>query len=223
MQSCDYFIAIYTHQCKSYCHNKFYDNLKHLDYNDYSINIVDNTTVSDKYYAQLSSTFFDIDNLSFNIHKISIDQEPEEGRFHRSIVESVNFLRDRFLTTDAKYFVIIESDVIVPKNLLNLFDEVVDSEYSAIGGIYYNNYHQKEWFDSSHCELLDHSNGPTLLSGCTLYKRDVIERFSFRYEQSNLYAFPDTCICNDMMNAKMRLANYTKIKCQHLPGKLTFD
>ena len=102
------------------------------------------------------------------------------------VLDSVNFLRDKFLQSSCKYFLIIESDVVPPIDCLERFEEVIDSA-DIIGGIYYRGHHKDEWFNEDHKELID----SVVYSGCTLYKRNVIEQIPFNLDYNNLGMFPD--------------------------------
>ena len=155
------------------------------------------------------------------VHHLEIPTEPGHTRFQRVVTESANYIRDYFLLGEWKYLVIIESDVIVPKSLLNLFDEAMSmaDNWGAIGGYYYRGFHDYEkWgkypYVNKECTSLEKTQH--VLSGCTVYHRDVIEQFDFRYDERNLEPFPDAWICYDInKHTTKNLYNYPKIICAH--------
>jgi hypothetical protein len=211
----DFFIAIYTNQCKNYCDQQFFKNLFQSDIGDAGVHIVDNS-IDEEYIKSLQNL---ISPLSQNcsIDHIIVSREDKQTLFLRNVTESVNFLRDMFLRTNCKYFVILESDVMPPPDWLQSFNEVIDRA-DVIGGIYYPGFHTPEMFS------LPDTFQPThhVLSGCALYKREIIEKIPFRWSTENLGAFPDAWLSYDSgrNGNNFKLANYSKIKCKHfhLPG-----
>jgi hypothetical protein len=213
----DFFIAIYTNQCKNYCDQQFFKNLFQSDIGDAGVHIVDNS-IDEEYVKSLQNL---ISPLSQNcsIDHIIVSREDKQTLFLRNVTESVNFLRDMFLKTSCKYFVILESDVLPPQNWLHSFNEVIEKA-DIIGGIYYKGFHSTEMFSLPDEFQFTHH----VLSGCALYKREVIERIPFRWSLENRGAFPDAWICYDSSRNgnNFKLANYSKIKCKHLdkPGSM---
>ena len=182
----------------------FFDNLLSCDIEGADIQIVDNSVTED-FSIELS------EKIGRNVHHINVSRYDPSTQFLRNVTESVSYLREMFLKTDKKYFVIVESDVLPPKNFLDLFMEVID-DADIIGGVYYAGIHRQELFENDIFEETPH-----VLSGCTLYKREVIEKIPFRWGTDNLGAFPDAWICYDTgrKGNNFRLANYSKIKCGH--------
>lgn len=208
----DFFIAIYTNECKEYCDGKFFHHLFSTDIGNAHLHIIDNT-INTTYMSNLKALC-----VGRNVHHINVQRNEDETQFVRNVAESVSFLRDIFLKTDCKYFVIVESDVLPPHNWLHYFLEVIDKA-DIIGGIYYKGFHPQEFFDSEEAIFQETNH---VLSGCTLYKREVIEKIPFRWSPENMAAFPDAWICYDSGQYGFRKANYSKIKCDHLekPGSM---
>ena len=205
----DFFIAVYTHEVKSYCDMEFFSNIANFTLKDYELHVVDNTSHLE-YIEKLGHLFESIGLYPKSITHIDVPTEPYVSCFQRKVCDSVNALRDKFLESDCKYFVIIESDVIPPIDVLETFLSVID-EGDIIGGIYYEDRHLDEWFDPEHKEIID----DVVFSGCTLYKRDVIESIKFRIAQYDGVHFPDTIMSIDAHNAGHRRILYTGIKCKH--------
>jgi hypothetical protein len=205
----DFFIAVYTHEVKSYCDIEFFSNIANFALKDYELHVVDNTSHLE-YTEKLKNICDSLGLKPESITHIDISEEPAISSFQRKVCDSVNFLRDKFLESGCKYFVIIESDVISPIDVLEKFLSVID-EGDIIGGIYYEGRHLNEWFDPEHNEIID----DVVFSGCTLYKRDVIESIKFRIAQYDGVHFPDTIMSIDACNAGYRRVLYTGIKCKH--------
>jgi hypothetical protein len=198
------FVAVYTNKCKQYCDQKFFSEIQQLSYPDYSINVADNS--SDPTY---------IDRLKLlcpkaSVEHIVVEREPKETLFLRNVCLSANRLRDLFLASNSEYFIIFESDVIPPKNVIEMFEEVIN-DADIIGGIYYKGFHSENEFNSNNLQYVSH-----VLSGCTLYKRTVLQKIPFRWSEEEKGKFPDAFISFDAYDKGFRLANYCKIKCQHL-------
>lgn len=204
----DVFIAIYTHVCKTYCDSEFFKNLFDSDIGNAAVMVVDNSMGVD-YLEKLKT----LCGNRARVEHIDVSREDQRTLFLRNVTDSLTVLRQAFLDGPYKYFIILESDVIPEKDWLHSFMEVKDKA-GIIGGIYYAEFHGQHLFTKG--ELLEYTTHA--LSGCTLYNREVIERFPFRWSESKLDAFPDAWISYDARSNGFRVANYTKIQCQHLGG-----
>lgn len=210
----DYFIAIYTNKVKDYCDKEFFARINELK-GDAHVSVVDNT-IGKEYHKRLTK-------MGQNVRMISVPKEPERTQFLRNVEASVNDLRQEFLEGDWKYFLIIESDVIPPANLLERLDKSIEDiegwqkrpegpkPWGALGAIYYQGFHSFE-LDGKYA--VDH-----VLSGCTVYKRELIARLPFRWSEQELGAFPDAYMSYDASNAGYSLWNDHDIKCEHLHAK----
>lgn len=224
----DYFIAIYTNAVKDYCDKEFFERIRDLS-NGNQIHVIDNTsniiisgrrnriktTILDShvYFEKLKQL---CNSEKFNVYHIDVPIEPKISQMHRNIAQSANFIRDIFLKTNLKKFLIIESDVIPPVDLLNRFDkdiETLPSDWGMLGALYY---------DPAICNLGFHRRDikglqrkQHVLSGCTVYKRELIEKYPFRYDEKQLNAFPDAFIAMDS-NKEYSLWDDHDIICGHL-------
>lgn len=196
------FVAVYTNKVKSYCDVQFFNALQN-NISKEQIYIVDNTNDSGVYTSQLKNI------IDCSIINLDIPEQPEATKFHRKVAESVLYLRDIFLKSDYKYFLIVESDVILPANTIDTLLENIEAlpeDTGAVGALYYEGYHNYELMG------LQYTNH--VLSGCTLYKRSMIEKYPFRYQEDYLQAFPDAFICIDAIN-EFKYYNNHQIKCVH--------
>jgi hypothetical protein len=205
----DFFIAIYTNQCKSYCDQQFFRNLFQSDIGDAQVHIVDNS-IDGEYAENLKNLIYPLSN-NCSITHIAVSRDDVNTLFLRNVTESVSFLRNVFLGTLCKYFITLESDVIPPQNWLQSFNDVIDCA-DIIGGIYYTGMHPPDMFIAPDKFVYT----DLVLSGCTLYKRHIIEKFPFRWDANLIACFPDGWMSADARNAGYKLADYSAIKCQHL-------
>lgn len=219
-----YFIATYTNWCKEYCDEQFFKRLGELQ-SDNDVMIVNNTDPDkNNYYDRL------VDLVFYYLKSATIlDAYPGlmEHQFHHNVNESLKLIRDKFLQSCSKYLLLIESDVIPPVDLLERFDEDIDyieafgestkeMNWGVIGALYYHGFHnfKEDGLWSTH----------HVLSGCTVYKREVIERYPFRISADNWAAFPDAWICDDINKEGIySLWNDHDIRCEHIeytsPGR----
>jgi hypothetical protein len=202
----DVFIAIYTNECKSYCDYNFFNHLFDTNMNGSSVNVVDNS-FKQEYTDRLKRICED----NADVWHIDIDKTDVKTQFQRNVTESLLSLRDKFLGGDWKYFVILESDVLPKdKDWLKYLLEATD-QADIIGGLYYKGFHGPELWEGEPRVIRTHH----VLSGCTLYKREVILKFPFRWSMDNIGAFPDAWISVDA-GQEFKLANYTKVVCDHI-------
>lgn len=219
-----YFIATYTNWCKEYCDEQFFKRLGEIA-GDHPVMIADNTD-PDIFDYQVRLSSLSIEYIRRSIINFTFPGKLER-QFHHNVNESLRVIRERFLKSDAKYLLLIESDVIPPVDLLERFDDSIDfiewfgddtkeMNWGAIGALYYNGFHdfKKGGMWSTH----------HVLSGCTVYKREVIERYPFRISADNWAAFPDAWICDDInKDGIYSLWNDHDIRCEHIehtsPGR----
>ena len=208
-----YLLSTYTHEVKKYCDELFFERFCSYD--------CDKVVVDNSQGMEYTTRLRELTEL--NVIHVDVPVEPRDTRFQRNVTDSANIVRSEFLFGDYKYLIIIESDVLPPKNLLTLFDEAMEmadkmpfSEWAAIGGLYYYG-----WPDHDKGRgKIELEKTHHVLSGCTVYKRDVIEQFPFRWSMENVGAFPDAWICHDINeNLDRSLYNYKKIICEHMTNK----
>jgi hypothetical protein len=202
-----FYIATYTHEVKDYCSEKFYKNLDDIFYENKEIHVVDNTE-NEGHLQCIKNKLKKYNSLT----NLTVDYLPKHTLFLRRVSFSVNYLREKFLESDADYFFIIESDILVPPTICNLFLDAINiapTNWGIIGGLYYQGFH---YYSGKGLVEVHHA-----LSGCTIYKRDLIEKYPFRWSTDNLGAFPDAWICYDVnKDGIFKIFNYNEIQCQHL-------
>jgi hypothetical protein len=214
-----YFIAVYTNEVKDYCDESFFDNLFVLSRGE-TVFVIDNT-IGFNYYNKLKFSFLQKQYTNFELYHLNIPEYPKESQFHRNVCDSVNSLRDRYLETCLPYFLIVESDVEPPVDLLDKFENTInyldtsEPDWGIIGGLYYVGFHNYN-FDTT---LTSFERTHHCLSGCTLYKRKLIEHYQFRYNPKDLGPFPDAFICFDA-GKEFSFWNDHNVRCSHLYNHL---
>ena len=211
-----YFIAVYTNEVNDYCDEVFFDNLFCVSHGE-QVQVIDNS-IGDTYYVKLQNLFVQKGYDNFCINHLHVPEQPKESQFQRNVCDSVNNLRERFLReTGLPYFLILESDVVSPTDLLDKFEKSIgvldirNPDWGIIGGLYYQGFHNYDFDDrATSLERTHHC-----LSGCTIYKRELIEKYPFRYNPDDLGAFPDALISQDS-GKEFSLWNEHKIKCEHV-------
>jgi hypothetical protein len=211
-----YFIAVYTNEVKDYCDHPFFMNLSQLSCGQ-PVFVVDNT-IGAAYFTRLQNGCRQHNFTNFSVYHLDVPGDPKESQFQRNVCDSVNYLRQIFLDqTELPYFLIIESDVSPPADVLARFENSIDHlnanepEWGMIGGIYYQGFHNYQ-FDISHKSM---ERTGHCLSGCTVYRRDLIKKYPFRYDPARLGSFPDHLISYDA-GQEFSLWNDHLIQCDHL-------
>jgi hypothetical protein len=212
----DYFIAIYTHAVKAYCDEAFFHSV-HLLCRGLPVYIADNSP-DETYYRRLKDMFATRGYDSFYLFRVDVASLPAETQFLRNVCDSVNTLRDMFLREGGfPYFLILESDVVAPVDLLDRFDGAIDRltsqqpPWGIVGGLYYQGFHNYHF--SQRQTTLERTQH--VLSGCTVYRRELIRKYPFRFDPTWLGPFPDGWICHDS-RGEYSLWNEHQICCAHL-------
>jgi hypothetical protein len=196
------FIAVYTNKVKRYCDVQFFNALQNNVSTEH-IYVVDNTTDNGGYANELKNI------INCNIVNLDIPEYPESSKFHRKVAESVLYLRDIFLKSNYQYFGIVESDVIIPPNTIDTLlanIKAMPDDTGAVGALYYEGFHD---YNLTGIQYTNH-----VLSGCTIYKRAMIEKYPFRWQETYMQAFPDALICLDAIN-EFKYYNNHDLKCTH--------
>lgn len=202
----DFFVAIYTNQVKDYASEAFFEHI------DFPIGIVVDNSKSELYQDKLRKL------THLPVKRLLLEQNPRETLFQRNVAESVSLLREEFLKTDCKYFLILESDVIITptffdeisKSLEKLESLPFEKPWGALGCLYYEGFHD---YSKSGINPTHH-----VLSGATIYRREAIEKYKFRWSLENLGAFPDAWWSIDA-GLEYSLWNDHDIKLIHLHNK----
>jgi len=202
MDKSNVFVAVYTNKVKRYCDSEFFNALKNNIRTNH-IYVVDNTNDHGQYARDLQNI------INCDIVNLDIPEHPGETKFHRKVAESVLYLRHIFLKSNYEYFLIVESDVIIPKGTIDILLENIETmplDTGAVGALYYEGFHD---YKLKGIQYTNH-----VLCGCTIYKRSMIEKYPFRWQEDYLQAFPDALICIDAIN-EFKYYNNHELLCKH--------
>lgn len=211
-----FFICTYTNRVKDYCDTEFLDRLAKISKGIHPVLIVDNTNDDGEYSSRLITLTHKYPNI--NVSWLMVPSHPQESKFQRNVCQSVNLCRDEFLMSGCSHMLIIESDVLPPEDLLDRLEESVlfleGEDWGIVGGLYYKGFHDYS--------LRGINQTHHVLSGCSLYNRQLIVSTPFRYEPTALGAFPDAWMSVDATAKGFTLWNNHDILCEHLeisPGR----
>jgi GT2 family glycosyltransferase len=118
-------VASPTYEGMKYCEKEFAGSMAHLEYSNYDALIVDNSE-NDNYFDHLKETY---PNLS-----IIRDKSNEKDKMLR-LVHSRNIILDYAIKNNYDYVLMIDSDVIPPKNIIQ---ELLLCDKDIVSGLYYN-------------------------------------------------------------------------------------
>ena len=107
----DCFIAVYIHSAKQYCDEEFFKTLLESNIGNAQISIVDNSIGLD-YYSRVIDIVqkYKKENV-VNITHIDVPRDDPQHQFLINVTSSLTELRQQFLATSSKYFVILEADI----------------------------------------------------------------------------------------------------------------
>lgn len=117
-------VASATFEKMAYCEKEFIKSIKELTYPNYDILIVDNSKNLD-YSAHLKE---------FSGITVLHDNTQEEKSIDR-LISSRNKIIDYALKNSYDYILMLDSDVLLPKNAI---EELINTGKSLVSGIYYN-------------------------------------------------------------------------------------
>ncbi|MFH1456348.1 MAG: glycosyltransferase [archaeon] len=198
-----------------YCLDKFLDAVKKLDYDDFDLVIIDNSSSLD-YCDKLKSLGLNV------VHVIP-------GDFVRgTLVKCRNYLRSKALSEGYDYLFTVDSDVILPSDVLT---KLISHNKKVVCGLYYSRYKINGimmtlpvlWkFDGENIKFFlpeEVEKGQLLKiratgSGCMLIHKDILKDFEFRWDEK-IMAFDDVFFCEDLIKAGQDLYCDTSIKCFH--------
>lgn len=194
---------------------KFLDHVKKLDTD---ILFVDNSITGDYSYSLKSK--------GLNVIR---DKPKDDIRINR-IISGRNKIRDYFLEKDYEYLLFIDTDVLVPENTIEellkcnsdvssgiyLCNQVVKGKIMLLPTIYkfktettaktvlIKDIIQNQIFDIMVCGL-----------GCTLIKKEVLEKVSFHGLGDSKTDKEDVAFCLDARKQGFTLKANTAVKCGH--------
>lgn len=220
------FIATPVADVKEYCLYDFVEQCKNFSYPNLNILFCDNSKSS----------------IAHKMHESGIMCEYVEpkGLAIEYIAESQNLLRQRFLESDAEYFLSLECDVFVPLDIIEymiaqhalvyalpyfLYEEgredgMVDTalSFQTIDNAPFQQRRMRKISQKESFHTFNGKSNNTLIPalGCTLIHRSVIEKIKFRVEPKiNNMAFSDSYFFYDCKVNKIPVITDTSIIVEH--------
>lgn len=143
-------IACPTYEGKEYCFDKWIAAVKALDYPNKELLVVDNSPTLDFYNRWKNKVPM--------VH-LELDLTP-----NRRIAASMEYIRQQFLKSDAKYWFNVESDIMLPSQSLQFL--------LGLG--------EFDWYEH-HYPYRETPDGPHLLNGfgCTMFSKKVMQDCGF--------------------------------------------
>jgi GT2 family glycosyltransferase len=122
-------IASPTYDGMEYCFKEFIEHIKSIDYDNFDILIIDNSR-SKKFFRNIK----DIPRI-----KVIHDDTNEEKNMYR-LISSRNKIIDYALEKDYDYILMMDSDVIVPSNIIK---RLMSHKKEVCSGLYFNYFNIK--------------------------------------------------------------------------------
>lgn len=119
-------VACPTYEGMDYCFERFVQTIKSLDYKTYDILIIDNS-INKSYFSKINNTLEVI---------FLRDDNFEEDPWKR-VVSSRNKILDYALENNYDYVLMMDPDVIPPKNIIT---ELIKDDKELVSGLYFNRF-----------------------------------------------------------------------------------
>lgn len=218
-------VGVCTYEGKDYIWEHFKKAMESFSYPNYDVMIVDNSR-SGKYAKKLRKE----SPKDWVIEKIP---RPENTRIGHE--QSLNKIRDYFLSSDYDYLLIVESDLLPP---MDTIERKLSTGCSVIGSIYYIGHAKDPKRAPSPCLFKRVNNKTNILSaeegwgmygtgvrrihgcglGTTLVHRSIIERFPFKHYLGNPPKHADVLFFMDLENNGVPVHVDTDVIVPHFPS-----
>jgi GT2 family glycosyltransferase len=212
-----------TYSGKDYIFKEFYQALVNIDYDNYDYLIIDNTDDNGAYQKQLQSQGY------YHIHRV-----PRGGNSRQALVNAQNYARQYALDNHYDYVLSVESDLIVPSDIIKRF---LAYDVPVVGALYYIGIEVKVpcVFFVTMKGLMKGTRLITLEEakvfpntglrrvhgvglGCTLIKREVLEKFTFWHDERFTDKHSDVYLFMELENAHIPVYCDTNITVPHYPS-----
>jgi glycosyltransferase involved in cell wall biosynthesis len=227
-------IGIVTYEGKDYIFPKCYEAVQNIDYHNYHILIVDNSSTMNYYHKMIQR--------GYSKNNCTIKHITRAKNSRDTLSDSQNYIRKYALENDYDYVLFVESDLVPPpdslKRLLNHGKLVVGSVYWLEGSNFLGTKGRIPciFFTKSH-ELgvtgtrliypeelqkflntgLRNCHGCGL--GCTLIHKNIIKQFPFWTDERFDNKHSDVYLYMDLHNARIPVFIDTDLTVPHYPSK----
>lgn len=219
-----------TSDSKAYCLDQYLAGLKSLTYKNFEVCLVDNSK-SEDYYKLLQTRAKEFEKETGKRFSVLCDGVQIEKARQR-VVFCRNILRKKALDEGFDYFFSLEQDVIPPPDIT---ERLLSHQKEICGGAYLNLMPTGNVSAVAFCFDSEENRKNALLTplglmnlfpsrlmevdatgvGCLLIHRSVLEKISFRVEESST-AFDDIFFCRDARNASYKVFLDSSMFCLHL-------
>jgi cellulose synthase/poly-beta-1,6-N-acetylglucosamine synthase-like glycosyltransferase len=206
----------------SYCWDQFSSRLQELSYENYDLFFVDNSK---------TPSFFE----KIKVQGLSVRKTPHLHRIRDMVVRDHNIIREKVLDEKYDYLLILDQDVVPPKDVI---EKLIVHDKDVVSALFFGHHDVGEgdvrpmpfaWVFSK--EIGDWENtgylldseiwDPQLLKiafagmGCILIKRKVLEKVKFRYKLE-MDAWDDRWLGVDVWVNGFEFWLDNTVKCKHL-------
>ena len=211
-----------------YCFDKFINNIKNLTYPNYEILLVDNSK-EEKFYNKIK------------LLNIKVIRMLHYEKMRDRVTNAHNKLREHALKENYDYLLILDQDIIPPKNVI---EKLIFHNKDAISALYFGHHDvngenlimpfawsfmEKKGFWG----IVGYINDQAIQSdnlieiafagmGCILLNKKVLEKIKFRYDP-NIEAWDDRWLGYDLSKEGFKFYLYPKVVCKHLYLKRPFN
>tara|TARA_Y100000310_G_scaffold343097_1_gene449171 strand:+ start:1024 stop:1737 length:714 start_codon:yes stop_codon:yes gene_type:complete len=209
-------------QWYEYCFDEFSNRLKELTYGNYDIFFVDN--------SKDVEFFSKVKEKGFNVRKT-----PHLFRIRDMVTRDHNIIRDRFLEGDYDYLLILDQDVVPPKDVI---EKLMAHDKDVVSALFFGHHDigggeirvmPFAWVFSKEIGNWEHTGylidkeiwEPQLLKiafagmGCILIQKKVLEKFEFRYSR-DIDAWDDRWLGVDVWANGFEFYLDNTVKCKHM-------
>ena len=212
-----------------YCFKEFINNIKNLTYKNYDILLVDN--------SKKENFFNKIKSLNINVIRI-----PYFEKMRDRVTNAHNKLREYVLKENYDYLLILDQDIIPPKDVI---EQLIFHNKDAISALYFGHHNittgenkimpfawtfimkEGHWSKVRYLNDMEIRNRAVLEiafagMGCVLLSRNILEKIQFRYDK-DIEAWDDRWLGYDIHKLGFKYYLDPRVKCKHLYLKRPFD
>lgn len=179
-----YLIAICAVGAANYCDLVFFERI-HAIAKGNQVCIVFGAD-EEAYYSKIVAAFNKYRN--FHFHYVNAATGDTHSSLEQNASAAMHLLRDKFVESGLPYFLFINNDAFVPRGLLKKFERAIsylentDPNWGILGGLYHRGWSTS---DLGGLQKVHH-----VLSGCTVYNRPLLERYSVQHsiEKTDTFA-----------------------------------
>ena len=211
-----------------YCWDEFSNRVKELTYENYDLFFTENSSTNN-FFEKVKSQGFDVIKTE-HLHRI-----------RDMVTRDHNIIRDKVLDGGYDYLLILDQDVIPPRDVI---EKLMKHDKDIISGLYFGHHDINgeakvmpfAWVFSK--EINDWNNTGYLIEkeiweeqllkiafagmGCILIKREVLEKINFRY-LLEMDAWDDRWLGVDVWANGFEYYLDNSVKCKHLYLKRKFS